>query len=333
VNPSGSHIVFDVGGTLLRAALYDGGRGCLVEVARTPAPSFARHPDASFASLRAKLVEEMSALRARLDPAGTIASAAIAFPGPLDRGQRILAGPTLWGSVGEYPYDLAQDLRRAWPGAEIQVMNDVTAAGFRYLRSADEDFCVVAVSTGIGNKVFVRGRPLLGASGRGGEIGHLRVDPAPNAALCDCGGRGHVGAIASGRATLARARRRAVSEDAFGRSSLAASRDAATTLSTEALASAYASGDPWAESVVGEGAGALGLAFAAIHLAIGVDRFVLIGGFALGLGPRFCDDVRKAVDARCWQGAPGPVTVVLGENDGHCALVGGGRAQELGLCP
>jgi glucokinase len=315
--------VFDVGGTLLRAAVYDGVKAALVDVVKTDAPNFLRHPGAPWSELRSRLVEELSALRSRLDPDGSIASAVVAFPGPVDAEQRVLAAPTLWGDDGAYPYALSQDLTERWPGTEVSVLNDVAAAGFRYLRGPTDDFCVVAVSTGIGNKVFVGGRPLLGRSGNGGEIGHLQVDDSPDAPACDCGGRGHVGAIASGRATVVRARARSTSSD----------RAPSGEWTAESLASAYRAADPWVSALIGESADALAFVFAAIHLAIGVDRFVLIGGFALGLGTGFCEDIEAALRSRCWQGTRKSVSVVLGDPDGHCALVGGGRAKHLSLWP
>ena len=216
----------------------------------------------------------------------------------------------------------------------MTVLNDVAAAGYRYVRGERgerDNFCIVAVSTGIGNKVFVDGRPLVGARGRGGEIGHFRVDRSPDAALCDCGGRGHLAAVASGRGLVARAREHATrTPGAFLASSLAApTAGDASLLSAEALGVAYRAGDRWAVERIDEGATALGVAFAAIHLATGVERFVLIGGFAVGLGAPFCESVRAAAGRHCWQGDTSDIDVVLGETDGRCALIGAGRAAHL----
>jgi C7-cyclitol 7-kinase len=335
VTRSDRYLVFDVGGTQLRASVCDGTGSRLADVARVDAPSHLRHPSASWAELRVRLLDALSALRTRLDPQAEIPSAVVAFPGPLDGERRILAAPTLWGALGRYPYAFEREVQESWRGVDVCFVNDVTAAGYRYLRSEEDDFCIVTISSGIGNKVFVRGRPLVGGSGLGGEIGHLQVDAAPSAPICDCGARGHLGAIASGRGTLARARERAQSQpDGFARSALAESmRLTPSTLSAEALATAYRAGDPWTEAIVRPGADALAMVLATIRMAIGVERVVLIGGFSVGLGSRFCDDVRAALERRCWDGASHPARVVLGEEDGHCALVGAGRAKHLGLLP
>jgi predicted NBD/HSP70 family sugar kinase len=213
------------------------------------------------------------------------------------------------------------------------VINDVTAAGYRYIRDSEDEFCIVTLSTGVGNKVFLRGRPLTGVAGTGGEIGHLQVDSSNEAARCDCGGKGHLGAIASGRGTAARARAKAEqAPDAFRSSLLAAEVGMApATLTPEALASAYGRLDPWATDVVEPSVRALADVFAAIYLATGVARFVLIGGFAFGLGERFREAVDTAANARCWDGAGHAISVTLGQSDGACALIGGGRAEHLGL--
>jgi C7-cyclitol 7-kinase len=331
-----SYLVFDIGGTLLRAAVYDGSSATLSEVRAIESPSYVRHPGHGWLDLRRELTTEMSRLRAEVDPSGHARLAAISFPGPVDVARRVLAAPPLWGSLGEYPFAFEDELRAAWPGVDVRVMNDVTAAGYRYLRDASDEFCIVTVSTGVGNKVFVGGRPLLGPSGGGGEIGHLRVDPRPDAAPCDCGGRGHVGAIAGGRCLLATAREVAArAPEDYARSKLATAMGLdGRALTAEAIAIAYREGDPWALARIEPAAKALGGALAAIHMAIGVERFVLIGGFALGLGPRFAAEVRAAIHANCWQGratAESPLAVTLGETDGRCALVGAGRGAHLAL--
>jgi predicted NBD/HSP70 family sugar kinase len=333
VSPASLHIVFDVGGTLLRGALWNSESGSISDLRVVEAPSHHRYPDLSWPELTGRLVAEMSTLRSEIDPARRSDSVAVAFPGPVDREQRVLAAPTLWGALGQYPFALDRALRDAWPGTSVRVLNDVSAAGYRYLHDDEETFCIVTVSTGVGNKVFVGGRPLVGPTARGGEIGHVAIDTSPLAPLCDCGGRGHVGAFASGRGMLQRAREEAErSPEAFRRSLLVTELGLDPgTLTAEALASAYGACDAWTSEVVGRGVDALASALAPVHLAIGVERFVFIGGFAIGLGARFTEAVGAAVDARCWGGTTGTVSVMLGERDGRCALIGAGRASHLGL--
>jgi len=328
VNDAALHLVFDVGGTQLRAAVWDADRSRLSQVHAVDAPSHARHPELSWTELRERLVAEMSSLRRTLDPEGHFRSVAIAFPGPVDPERRVLAAPTLWGGLGRYPYDLESDLGARWPGARIQILNDVSAAGYRYCGELDGTFCIVTVSTGIGNKVFSGGRPLVGCAGRGGEIGHLQIDPGLDAAVCDCGGRGHLAAYASGRGLVARAREESERDpEGFRRSLLATEMGIhPAAITAEALALAYAADDEWATRHATRAARALAGVLAALCMGVGVERFVLIGGLAIGLGPRFAESVRTSLVERCWRGATPAISVKLGETDGKCALVGAGRA-------
>ena len=305
-------LVFDIGGTKTRAGLFDVRSSTLTQTLSAPTPNHLDQPRATFEELRVALLSLMNRLGDELTRPDEVADVGVAFAGPIDPAGLVLAAPTVWGTRLQSPISLSEDLGRHWPRARVRVLNDVTAAGFRHLRTDDEDFCIVTVSSGIGNKIFSRGRPLLGKSGRGGELGHLRVDESPEAPVCECGGRGHLGAIASGRGVVAWAR------------SHAQVRDAATLTSGD-LAAAFRRGERWAVEVVGRCAAPLGWALAAMHLGLGIERFVLFGGFALALGEPYRALVSSAAGQRCWSGQ-GSFTVELGIDDDWSGLIGAGLA-------
>lgn len=247
----------------------------------------------------------------------------IAFPGPVDECGRVQAAPTLWGEALPTSVSLKERVSAALGGAPVTVANDLTAAGYRYLRGS-EDYALVTVSSGIGNKVFSGGHPLLGPKHRGGEIGHWRVEEAADAPMCDCGGRGHLGAVASGRATpWAFARAAAEFPELLEASSLGS---AGSTPTNEQLAKAYRAGDPLAARVVEVGARALGSALAVLHVGVGVERFVIIGGFARALGPNYRLCLARAAAERCWgDGRQWESRVEAGEPDDDSGLIGMGR--------
>lgn len=305
-------LVFDIGGTNTRAGLFDRARGALLRTTCAPTPNHLDLPAASFNELRERLVSLMVKLAAELKPEPLPRQINVAFAGPIDPAGEVLAAPTLWGTRLERPYPLARDLASAWPGARIALLNDVTAAGYRYQRSSNEELCVVTVSSGIGNKVFLGGRPMLGRSGAGGELGHLKVDDSPAAPLCECGGRGHLGALASGRGALEHARQR--------------SNDAALTSGD--LVAAFRRGEPWALESIACGARHLGRALASLHLGLGLERFILIGGFALALGEAYRQLVAEAAQASCWRGVSWQGRVELGVDDDLSGLIGAGLAAE-----
>ena len=88
---------------------------------------------------------------------------AVAFPGPIDPHGHLLAAPTVWGRMESSSFPLRERLFAIWPRAVVLALNDMTAAGYRYVTPEVRDFCLVTVSSGIGNKVFL-GRRLVSAA-------------------------------------------------------------------------------------------------------------------------------------------------------------------------
>jgi glucokinase len=278
--------------------------------------------------IQERLLEEMQLLAATVAGQEPPAVLCVAFPGPIDSQGNALSAPTVWGDGDPKPFPVQRELQRLWPASQVFVMNDVTAAGYRYWRDPTEDFCIVTVSSGIGLKVFVAGQPVVGAAGRGGEIGHVRVDFSPTAPVCDCGGQGHLGAVASGRGALQTARRLAQrGSEAFSRSLLGQRLQGDLNgVDTQALVAAFRSGDPWACDLIREVARPLSQALAAIHVAVGIERFIIVGGFALALGESYRRELVRAARDSCWQlGQDWETMIVLGEADDLAGLVGAGR--------
>jgi glucokinase len=214
--------------------------------------------------------------------------AIIAFPGPIAGGRRIVSAPTLTGSA-VVPADLRERFI-ACARRPVRFVNDLAAAA-RHLADAvpESRFIVVTVSSGIGSRVVVRGgsheEPAYA-----GEIGHVVVDHGPTGVLCDCGGRGHLGAIASGRAIERAARAKAHADrKAFAQSLCATRYDAvADSLTNERhLVPALLAGDVWARGVVDPAVRALARMLSGIVVAAGLERVYVIGGFATALGETY----------------------------------------------
>ena len=75
---------------------------------------------------------------------------------------------------------------------EVCVRNDADLGVLaEHLRGSARDSSTVvylAGDVGVGGGVFLDGRPLLGAGGYGGEVGHMRINPGGH--TCRCGARG-----------------------------------------------------------------------------------------------------------------------------------------------
>jgi glucokinase len=63
---------------------------------------------------------------------------------------------------------------------------------------------MLTLGTGVGGGLILNGQPYRGATGSGAELGHIVVDF--DGPLCACGGRGHLEAVASGKAATRVAR-------------------------------------------------------------------------------------------------------------------------------
>jgi glucokinase len=324
-------LVIEVGGTNLRAARFDLMDHALSDRVHAASPNI--FGDGGRRDARVTLFRSLRAIGDDALRGGTPDVVAVAFPGPLAPGGVALAAPTVLGRGVALP--VRRECEALWPDASVFVLNDMTAAGYRYAHRGLRDFCIVTVGSGVGHKVFADGEPLLGRGGRGGEIGHLRVDWHPDAPVCDCGGRGHVGSIASGRGVVRAARVAAVHDPAgFGASALAAASPDPSRIDSRALAEAFGTDDTWTHALVASSVRPLGQALAAIHLAVGVERFVLVGGFAFALGEPYRSMLADAADASSWElGFGWDEAVTFGLQDDDQGMIGAGlfAARQLGV--
>lgn len=323
--------VMDVGGTTLRVGTFDtGADGLLPDVRRTPVDGMARFPDAPVPELQRRVVEQIAREAERAASASGSDGLCVAFSGPVGRGGRVRGAPTVWGAGGE-TLPLQELLATRLP-VPVVVVNDLTAAAWRYGAASPEPFCLLTISSGIGNKVFRAGDVLLDDEGHGGELGHWTYDSSPDAPPCDCGGRGHLGAIASGRGVLAAIRRAALADpDAYARSALAPAAADPAEVDNPAVAAAVRSGDPFATGVLRETLVPLASAIGGVFTSIGIRRYVLMGGFALAVGERY-RELLVAELAR--QGCFGltdeqvATMVVLGADDDDHGLIGAGLLMD-----
>ncbi|MGL5819128.1 MAG: ROK family protein [Phycicoccus sp.] len=132
--------------------------------------------------------------------ADQVCGVGVSVPGPVDPGSGRPSQPPMMPGWDGYP--IAEHLQDAFAPVPVHTANDADvaalgehAAGFPRSRS----LCLVKVGTGIGTGLVIDGRLYPGADGGAGDIGHVRVRRDSDA-LCQCGARGCLAALASGRA-------------------------------------------------------------------------------------------------------------------------------------
>jgi predicted NBD/HSP70 family sugar kinase len=193
---SGVVLCADLGATHCRLAVSD--LDCTV-LAELPAErAIAAGPDAVLAWVRDRFAELLDeAGRAPADVRGI----GVGLPGPVEfAAGRAVSPPIMPGWDGvSVPGHFAD----AYPGVPVLVDNDVNVmalgeywSGWRH---DVDDLLFVKVATGIGCGIVTGGAIHRGADGAAGDIGHIQVPDAGDA-LCRCGNRGCVEAVASGGA-------------------------------------------------------------------------------------------------------------------------------------
>ncbi|MEM3852088.1 MAG: ROK family protein [Methanomassiliicoccales archaeon] len=318
-------LAVDLGGTWMRSAIVENGR--VTCPLKKGAPGF-RLLGQQLTRLQRKFLDEMSALVDFYRAEGfNVSKFAIGFPGPIKDGYAYSA-PTLWGNMRK-PYPLLSELKKELgkKGIEsIVIENDVTAIGYSYLTEDNRTFCIITVSSGIGNKIFYEGRVMRGDAAIGGEIGHWYCGDEYRDFICDCGQRGHLGAVSSGRGAEKIAERiknnfKDISEIAL-----------LPEINTLHISTGLKKRDALALETLRIAVTPLAAAMNLINLATGVSKFVLVGGFALSCGEIYIESMKKTLDSLEFIGhftdKKKRIDVSLGADNDNRALLGLGRIAD-----
>jgi glucokinase len=288
--------------------------------------------DEVWREIASSIARFVTGLDGRVGPGAPIV---VSFPGPLGPDARILDAPTITPGASCFP-DFSEMLARQ-TGRRVSMLNDLSAAAWHFGETTGvERFLVVTISSGVGSKMFDRNsrKQVLDDGPYAGEIGHLVVDESGSAPPCECGGRGHLAAIASGRGIESYARRTARADPERFRVS-ACSRMGGTpdSLTNEAhLVPAARAGDAWALDAVRRCTRPLARMLLPVIVAATLDRVILIGGFALSLGEVYRRLLVEALDSWCdYRLLAGRLDglVALGDEDA-CLLGAAAYARRLG---
>lgn len=199
----------------------------------------------------------------------------VGVPGLVDVERGALSHAVNLGVDGDW-FPLG-DLLAERLGAPVAIENDVNAAALGAVAlTGVDDLVYLSIGTGLAAGLVLDGRLRRGRSGAAGEIGHVPVDPS--GAACQCGQRGCLETIASGRA---------ITEAWPGEDGPAA----------QALFAAAGAGDAAAVAIRDRFAG--GIADAVRVLGLSLDpRVVMLGGGVAQLGESLRVAVAGALEAQ-----------------------------------
>jgi glucokinase len=183
-----NYIVADVGGTHIRAAIFQTQSRVPTVVKRI----FTK----GLESPHERLINLIDSL---IPGNEEIAAITVAAPGPLDPYEGIIFEAPNIPSWTNLPLKaLIQDHFNI----PVAIGNDANLAAlgeWRYGAGVGHSHLVyITVSTGIGGGVVINNQLLLGFHGLAAELGHITV--VPDGPLCGCGKRGHLEAVTSGPA-------------------------------------------------------------------------------------------------------------------------------------
>ncbi len=245
------------------------------------------------------------------------------MPGILDINQGVLK--ELSNLLQWINFPLKSELSSRF-GRDVVVLNDASAAAFgefTHRGMIDDSLALVTLGTGIGSGVVIQGKPLGGAHGCAGEIGHVVIDTSPNHRVCGCGMPGHLEAYAGSAGVLTTARQ--LLTERSQNSSLANYDD--EQLTPQIIANEAESGDVVANAAV--------LATAR-HLGVGISLFchcvdpsvVLLGGAmtfgqtSTQTGQKFLAEIISTVQKYSLRQIGGFVSIEFAKLGGDAGILG-----------
>ena len=287
----------DIGGTTVKLGLVSQ-EGDLLEKREFPS---SRDLAVTFDDIAANIRQVMDSF-----PDAMCIGAGVGVPGPVLEQSVVRGCVNLgWGDT-----NIAQELgcRINMP---VEVENDANLATLGELWQGGGKGCrnlvMLTVGTGIGGGVICNGRIVAGATGGGGEVGHLPMPFRPDW-QCSCGKHGCLEVTASATGIIR------------------AAREYAPFCEMEALTAkdvydAAAAGDENARRVVDEAGSALGMAAAILGCVVNPEM-VLLGGGVSAAGRALLDPVEAAFKQNVFPPC-GNVRFALAQLGNNAGIFGG----------
>jgi glucokinase len=199
-----------------------------------------------------------------------VAGVGVGVPGPVDGAGIVHKAVNLgWGEL-----HLKKELEALLDGMKVEGGNDANVAALGEMwkggGQGHQSLVAVTLGTGVGGGVIINGKILTGATGAGGEIGHIHVeDNEPEA--CGCGNHGCLEeyASATGITRLANRALKASDKDSVLRQG---------EVSAKTVFDAVKAGDALAIEVAEQFGEYLGKGLGIVATVINPEIFVIGGG-------------------------------------------------------
>ena len=281
----------DVGGTTVKLGFFDE-EGNLLEKWEIPTRT-EDHGKNILPDVAASILDKMKEREVSREE---IAGVGIGAPGPIDAKGTVYVAVNLgWGT-----FSLKNELQSLL-NLPVEAGNDanVAALGEMWKGGGQGYSNVVAVTlgTGVGGGIIVDGKILSGATGAGGEIGHIHVMDDETEA-CNCGNCGCLEQYTSATGIVRLAKRRLAEDD-----KPSVLRESGN-ISAKTVFDAVKEGDELAIEVAERFGKILGKTLAGIAAVVNPEIFVIGGGVSKA-GPVLLDYIQKNYTLYAFSGSRG----------------------------
>lgn len=225
----------------------------------------------------------------------------IGVPGPVDDNGVIYKAANLgWGvmNINEVLGGLLQLPVKAGNDANVAALGEMWCGGGK----GHTDLVLATLGTGVGGGIIVGGKIVTGATGAGGEIGHIHiVDDEPDA--CGCGKHGCLEQYgsATGIVRLATRKLESIKGTPAADTTPLTKALAEGELSAKAVFDAVKEGDAVACEIADQFGMYLGKGLANIAAVVNPDVFVIGGGVSKA-GEILCEYIAKHYDKYAFHG-------------------------------
>lgn len=223
-----------------------------------------------------------------------IAGVGVGVPGPVDNQGVVHRAVNLgWGF-----FNMEETLSGLLEGMTVKGGNDANVAALGEMwkggGQGHNDLVAVTLGTGVGGGIIINGKILNGATGAGGEIGHIHVEDNETE-CCGCGNKGCLEQFASATGVVRLAKKKLASDDT---PSVLRNGE----ISAKSVFDAVKEQDAVAIEIAKEFGTYLGTGLAAIAGVVNPEIFVIGGGVSKA-GEILFDYIKPAYEKHVFHGS------------------------------
>ena len=255
----------DIGGTTVKMGLFDK-EGCVLDKWEIPTVK-----DNEGAAVLPDIAESiLHKMKEKNIEADDVAGVGVGAPGAVDKSGVLVNGAV---NIGWGVFNM-EEVLNGYINMPVKAANDANVAAFGELWQGGgkgySNMVAVTLGTGVGGGISVEGNILTGATGAGGEIGHIHIEDEETES-CGCKNKGCLEQYASATGIVRLAKRRLAKDTA---ASVLRDRE----ITAKAVFDAVKAGDVVAIEIAEQFGDYLGKGLAAVAAVVNPEIFVIGGG-------------------------------------------------------